>query len=77
MKMYILIRDSIPTGHAINAATRASLACFLKFAGNSDMQRWLADSFKKVTCKVTDDELSLAMKEIVMWSCPKVLNNAI
>ena len=27
------------------------------------MQRWLADSFKKVTCKVTDEELAEAMKE--------------
>jgi peptidyl-tRNA hydrolase len=63
MKMYILVRDSVPYGYAINAVAHASLACFLKYASHRDMQRWLADSFKKVTCKVTDEELAEAMRE--------------
>jgi len=63
MKMYILIRESVPLGYAINGAAHASIACFLKHANHRNMQRWLADSFKKVTCKVTDDELHLAMSE--------------
>jgi hypothetical protein len=28
------------------------------------MQRWLGNSFKKVTCKVNDEELSKALNEI-------------
>ena len=63
MKMYILVRDSVKLGYAMNSVSHASLACFLKFAGHRDMQRWLADSFKKVTCKVSDEEFALAMKE--------------
>lgn len=61
MKMYILVRESVPLGYAMNAVGHASLACFLKYASHRDMQRWLADSFKKVTCRVTDEELAIAM----------------
>ena len=59
--MYILIIDDIPSGIAINAAAHGSLACFLKFASCRSMQEWLASSFKKVTCKVTPEELGKAM----------------
>lgn len=62
--MYILVRDSVPLGYAINAVGHASLACFLRFASHRNMQWWLADSFKKVTCKVTDEQLMLAMQAI-------------
>jgi len=61
MKMYILVRDEVSLGFAMNSVAHASLACFLKYAGHRDMQRWLADSFKKVTCKVSDEELQEAM----------------
>jgi peptidyl-tRNA hydrolase len=63
MKMYILVRSDVPLGYAINGVAHASLACFLKYASHRDMQRWLADSFKKVTCRVSDEELAEAMKE--------------
>jgi peptidyl-tRNA hydrolase len=61
MKMYILILDDVPLGHAVNSAAHAGLACFLKFAGQRDTQKWLADSFRKVTCKVSADEVDLAI----------------
>lgn len=61
MKMYILVRESVPLGYAMNAVGHAALGCFLKYASHRNMQRWLADSFKKVTCKVTDEELFAAM----------------
>jgi len=57
MKMYILILDDVPLGHALNSAAHASLACFLNNAGRVDTQTWLATSFKKVTCKVSREEL--------------------
>lgn len=31
LKMYILVKDSVPNGFAILAAAHASLACYLKF----------------------------------------------
>jgi len=63
MKMYILVREEIPLGVAMNGVAHASLGCFLKFAGHRNMQRWLADSFKKVTCRVSDEELAAAISE--------------
>lgn len=62
MKMYILVREAVPLGFAMNAVGHASLACFLKYASHRDMQVWLANSFKKVTCQVTDEELTAAMQ---------------
>lgn len=64
MKMYILVRESVPTGYAVNSVAHASLACFLQHAANKDMQRWLAFHFKKVTCRVTDEEFAQARNAI-------------
>ncbi|QRK12518.1 hypothetical protein JQX13_22320 [Archangium violaceum] len=35
LKMYILIRESVPTGFAVLAAAHASLAAYLKFRAPS------------------------------------------
>lgn len=59
-KMYILIPDDVPLGHAINSAAHASLACYLKFKEHSAMQPWLDHSFRKVTVKVTRDQFEQA-----------------
>lgn len=61
MKMYILILDSVPTGHAINSAAHASLACYLRFQDTPEMTQWVTSSFKKVTCRVTQQELDTAI----------------
>lgn len=60
MKMYILIRDSVPLGFAVLACAHASLACYLKFGSSPEMAEWLSGPFYKVVCKVTDDELARA-----------------
>ena len=60
-KMYILVRDCIPLGHAINCNAHASLQCYLKFKDDPDMIDWLATSFAKVTCSVTDEEFKRAI----------------
>jgi peptidyl-tRNA hydrolase len=52
MKMYILIRDDVPLGHALTAAAHASLACYLKFQEREEVAQWLSGPFKKVICKV-------------------------
>ena len=57
MKMYIAVRDSIPVGFAINSAAHASLIAYLKWhMDDVDFQDWMLYSFKKVTCRVTDEE---------------------
>ncbi len=56
LKMYILIRDSVPTGHAVLAAAHASLAAYLKFQGTQEVAEWLSGPFYKAVCRVTDAE---------------------
>jgi peptidyl-tRNA hydrolase len=56
MKMYILIRESVPPGFAVLAAAHASLACYLKFRDAPEVADWLAGPFHKVVCKVGDGE---------------------
>jgi len=60
MKMYILILDDVPSGFAVNSAAHASLACYLDFKDHPNMQEWLL-SFKKVSCKVSMEELRSVM----------------
>lgn len=56
MKMYILIKSSVPIGNAIVAAAHASLAGYLKFKDHSDVAAWLSGPFRKVVCKVDDKQ---------------------
>ena len=60
MKMYILVRESLPVGRAIVAVAHASLACYLKFRDEPEVTEWLAGPFHKVVCAVTDSELERA-----------------
>ena len=60
MKMYILIKDSVPAGFAILAAAHASLACYLKFRELPDVATWLSGPFYKVICRVNDAEFEAA-----------------
>jgi len=60
MKMYILIKDDVPDGFAILAAAHASLAAYLKFKADADMQYWVSGTFYKVVCKVNDKEFQRA-----------------
>lgn len=60
MKMYILIKDSVPEGFAILAAAHASLAAYKKFEEDADMQEWITGTFYKVVCKVNEKEFQKA-----------------
>ena len=62
MKMYIFIKDSVPDNFAPVVAAHASLACYLAFKDDPEMKAWLAESFRKVTCLVSDAEYKLAKK---------------
>ncbi len=60
MKMYILVRDSVPLGFALLASAHASLAAYLTFRDHEDVAAWLAGPFYKVICKVSDEEFERA-----------------
>jgi len=60
MKMYILVRESLPVGRALVAVAHASLGCYLKFRDAPEVAEWLNGPFRKVICKVTDEELARA-----------------
>lgn len=60
MKMYILILDDVEHGFTINSAAHLSLMCFLKYEKSAEMQTWLRKSFRKVSCRVTREELEAA-----------------
>ena len=60
LKMYILIKDDIDSGHAINSAAHAGLIGYLKWKDDPIIDLWLNDYFRKVTCKVTEKEYKKA-----------------
>jgi hypothetical protein len=60
--MYILIKDSIDLGHAINSAAHAGLMGYLEWKNDPIIKEWLSDSFRKVTCKVSEKEFESAKK---------------
>lgn len=67
MKMYILVKDSIPVGHQVNCVAHAALGCYLKFKDKPEMQQWLDWSYKKVTCKVSDEQFEQAKEQAEDW----------
>ena len=60
MKMYILVRDDVPLGHAMVAVAHASLACYLEYRDHPDVEAWLSGPFYKAVCKVDEREWSRA-----------------
>jgi peptidyl-tRNA hydrolase len=63
MKMYILIKETVPLGNAIVAAAHASLAAYLKYRDSPEVERWLSGPFYKVVCKVSESEFERAKSE--------------
>ncbi len=60
MKMYILVRESLPLGFAMVGVAHATLARYLKFSDHSDTRNWLDSSFRKAICRVNDAEFEKA-----------------
>ena len=60
MKMYILVRDSIPLGFAVVGVAHASLAAYLKFHDTDAVKLWLAGPFAKAVCRVSDADFEKA-----------------
>lgn len=60
MKMYILVRESVPAGFAIVSVAHASLAAYLKFKDTPEVTEWLDGPFYKTICRVNDSEFKTA-----------------
>ncbi len=60
MKMYILVKESVPLGFAMLAVAHASLGAYLKFQESEEIEMWLSGPFYKVICKVNDKEFETA-----------------
>ncbi len=86
MKMYIVVKDSVPDKLVPVITAHASLACYKKFEANAEMQQWINGIFKKVVCVVNDTEfnrlkdednvlllteLSLDNAEVCLAFCPR------
>lgn len=53
LKMYILVREDIGLGHAINCVGHAAASAVLNWNEDDTFQKWKRHSFRKVTCKVS------------------------
>ena len=59
-KSYVLIMDWVDVGHAINSAAHAGALLMKEWENTPEVEEWLRDSFRKVTCKVTPEEFERA-----------------
>lgn len=62
MKLYILVKDSVNIGHAINGVAHSTLILDDKYKNDDVYNEWKETSFKKVTCKVKENEFNEAKK---------------
>ncbi len=62
LKMYILVREDISTGHSINWAAHAAAKAVREWSGDDDFEKWYNNSFRKVTCKVSRGQFEDAKK---------------
>lgn len=60
LKEYILIVDWVDIGHAINTAAHATLVGHKEWSGDETYDEWFVNSFRKVTCKVSQEEFNKA-----------------
>lgn len=63
MKMYIVLKESIPLGIAVNAVWHSILAAHKKWEQEPEYQEWLNKSFKKATCIANDKEFEALKKD--------------
>ena len=61
MKMYILILDTVPDNFVPVMTAHSSLLNYLEYKNDEEMVEWVHDSFKKVTCRVTQEQFDKAM----------------
>lgn len=54
-KMYLLIKDWVDVGHAVNTAKHAGSIIILRNPNNLEIEEWAKTSFRCVTCKVSEE----------------------
>jgi hypothetical protein len=59
-KEYILIVDWVDIGHAVNTAAHAALVGHKEWSDDEIYDEWFVSSFRKVTCKVSQEEFNKA-----------------
>jgi len=79
MKMYIVVKDTVPLGLAITAVAHASMSAALTWRNSSDFEIWRTTSFKKVVCKANQKEFTkikefMSDKDIIVLT-ESALNN--
>lgn len=65
LKSYLLIKDWVDPGHAVNTAAHAGMMAGLDWCQDPMdpiVYHWLTTSFRKVTCQVTDEQFAVAKK---------------
>lgn len=61
LKMYVLVKESIPIGLGVNSVGHTALATYLRFKDDPETRAWVTSRhFKKVTCVVSDEEFERA-----------------
>lgn len=61
--MYIIIKSGVSDKMVPVITAHASLACYLKFKDNEQMQTWINGIFKKVVCLATESEFEKLKNE--------------
>ena len=54
--MYFLVRESAPLGLAMVGVAHGACAAALRWAGEERFEIWQKTSFRKVICRVTDEQ---------------------
>ncbi|MBX7223149.1 MAG: hypothetical protein K1Y36_24595 [Blastocatellia bacterium] len=60
MKMYILVKETVPIGFALVAVAHASLGAYLRFKDSPEVAAWLSGPFYKTICRVSEAEFEKA-----------------
>lgn len=60
LKVYLLIRETTDPGHAVNCAAHAGAALMIEGWDDPVVQEWQEQSFRKVSCAVTDEQFEKA-----------------
>lgn len=56
LRMYILVKKSIPLGVGIVSVAHAPVMLMQKYRDDELLKEWLETSFRKVVCWVSDEE---------------------
>jgi hypothetical protein len=60
--MYIILKDSIPLGIAVNSALHSILIAHKEWSQEEKYNQWLNHSFKKATCLASEKEFESIKK---------------